>query len=245
MALSTLQFINGLSSLILVIIFTIVGISIALRYKKSKERMYILFGITWIGVVEAYIAVSISFIIALFNGVGLENNPEIYFLIGISFYPVSTIIWITAFTDILYKKKQKILQLIFIVIGTIFEVLFFYLLFTAPSLVGILLSPVDSEFGLTVRIYILFSLGVILFTGIILAVASVKSENPEHKIRGIFIILTLITFVIGAILDTIEINIILLTIVRLIMISSAVEFYIAFVMPKWVKILFKIPLNNK
>jgi hypothetical protein len=236
MALTPLQFANGFFSVILVVIFTIVGINIALRYKKTKERTYILFGIAWIGVVEAYYAVSISFIVALFNGVGLP--PEIYFLIGIPFYPVSTLIWITAFTDILYKEKQRIIQLIFVIIGTVFEIIFFYLLFTAPSLLGTLLSPVDSEFGLVVRIYILFSLGVIYFTGIILAVASMKSKNPEYRLRGIFIFITLTTFVIGAVLDTLELNIITLTIIRLIMISSAIDFYIAFVLPKWARKLF-------
>lgn len=234
--MNLLQIVNGLSSLILVVIFTVVGISIALKYKKTKERMYLFFGITWIGVVEAYIAVSISFIVALFNNNGL---PEpIYFLVGISFYPVTSLIWITAFTDIIYKKAQKIFQLIFIIIGIVFEIIFFYLLFTAPSLIGTLLSPVDSEYGLVIRIYIYFSLVVIFSTGIIFAVHSIKSDNPEYRLRGVFIFITLITFVIGAILDTLELDIILLTIVRLIMISSAVEFYIAFVMPKWVKKLF-------
>ena len=234
--MNLLQIVNGLSSLILVVIFTVVGISIALKYKKTKERMYLFFGITWIGVVEAYIAVSISFIVALFNNNGL---PEpIYFLVGISFYPVTSLIWITAFTDIIYKKAQKIFQLIFIIIGIVFEIIFFYLLFTAPSLIGTLLSPVDSEYGLVIRIYIYFSLVVIFSTGIIFAVHSIRSDNPEYRLRGVFIFITLITFVIGAILDTLELDIIFLTIVRLIMISSAVEFYIAFVMPKWVKKLF-------
>ena len=234
--MNLLQIVNGLSSLILVVIFTLVGITIAHKYKKTKERMYLLFGITWIGVVEAYIAVSISFIVALFNNNGL---PEpIYFLIAISFYPITSLIWITAFTDIIYKNAQKIFQLIFIIIGIVFEIVFFYFLISAPSLIGTLLSPVDSEYGLVVRIYIYFSLVVIFSTGIIFAGHSIKSDNPEYRLRGIFIIITLITFVAGAILDTLELDIIFLTIVRLILISSAIEFYIAFVMPKWAKKLF-------
>ena len=236
MALTNLQFVNGLSSLILVVIFITVGISIALRYRKTKERTYILFGITWMGVVEAYIAVSVSFIVALFNGVGLPL--QIYFLIGMSAYPITTVIWITAFTDILYKEKQKIIQLIFVVIGIVYEVIFFYFLFTAPSLIGTLLSPVDAEFGIITRSYIYFCVVVILISGLMLAVASMKSENKEHKLRGIFLLLTLITFVFGAIFDALDVNIVIITIVRLIMITSAIEFYIAFVMPKWAKRLF-------
>jgi len=210
-----------------------VGISIALKYRKTKERTYILFGITWIGVVEAYYAVSISFIVALFNNTGL--SPEIYFLIGIPLYPVSTLIWITAFTDIVFKDKQRIMQIIFIIIGAIFDVIFFFLLFTNPSAIGVLLSPVDSKFGLIVTIYILFSLCVIFLTGILIAIVSIKTNNPEHRLRGIFLLITLITFVVGAGLDTLELDILALTIIRLIMISSALEFYITFIMPKWVK----------
>ncbi len=238
MALTPLQFISGLSSLILVIIFIIVGITIALKYRKTKERMYIFFGITWIGVVEAYIAVSISFIVALFNEVGLPE--DIYFLIGISFYPLTTLIWITAFTDIVFKDKQRIFQIIFLIIGTIFEIVFLYLLFTPAFSVGKKLSPVDSEYGLIVSIYIFFSLAVILSTGLIIAVTSMRSDTPEIKNRGFFLLLALITFVIGAAFDLFELNILLLTIIRLILISSAFEFYIAFVMPRWArKLLIK------
>ena len=128
--------------------------------------------------------------------------------------------------------------MIFVVIGVVFEVIFFYFLFTAPYLIGTQLSPVDSEFGLITRLYIYFCLIVISSTGIILAVASMKSENPEHKLRGIFVLLTLITFVFGAIFDVLNVDIVIITIVRLIMISSAIEFYIAFVMPKWARNLF-------
>ena len=72
MALTLLQFLNGLSSLILIIIFTFVGIIIAFKYRKTKERTYVFFGLSWIGVVEAYYAVSISFIVSFFNDVGLS-----------------------------------------------------------------------------------------------------------------------------------------------------------------------------
>ena len=205
-----------------------------MRYRKTKERTYIFFGLTWIGVVEAYYAVSISFIFALYKGVGLA--PEIYFLIGIPFYPITSVLWITAFTDILYKDKQRIFQLIFLIIGITFEIIFFYLLFTAPQYLGTLLSPVDSKFGLIVTIYILFLLCVIFSTGVILAISSIKSDDPRYKLRGKFLLVTLITFVTGAALDAaIELNIITLIIIRLILITSAFEFYCAFILPKWLR----------
>ena len=236
MALTLLQFLNGLSSIILVVIFTFVGIVIAFKYRKTKDRTYIFFGASWIGVVEAYYAVSISFIVSFFNGVGL--TPEIYFLVGVTLYPLSTLIWLTAFTDIKFKSKQLIIQLIFVVIGAIFEVIFFYLFFTAPSLLGTLYSPVDSKFGIVILIYILFSLCVIFVTGMIFSILSIKSDNREHRLRGIFLSITLIIFVFGSIFDALELSIIVLTVVRILLIFSALTFYIAFILPNWAKKLF-------
>ncbi|HEY0088695.1 MAG TPA: hypothetical protein VGB37_07615 [Candidatus Lokiarchaeia archaeon] len=130
------------------------------------------------------------------------------------------------------------IQLIFVVIGVLFEVIFFYMLFTVPSLLGTLDSPVDSTFGTVLLIYILFSLCVIFVTGMIFSILSIKSENPEHRLRGIFLSIILVIFVFGAIFDALELNIIVLTIVRLLMIFSAFTFYIAFVLPNWVKKIF-------
>jgi hypothetical protein len=234
MALSPLQFFNGLSSLILVLIFTYVGIRIVLKYKKTKQVNFIYIGLTWIGVVEAYYSVSVSFIISWFNGIGLFNAPAIYFLIGLTFYPISTLIWVTGFTYFFLEDKRRLLQIIFVIIGVAFEVVFFYFLFTSPTSIGTLLSPVDSQFALLFRLYILFSLAVIFLTGMVIAFHSIKADEIEYKLRGYFLLITLVCFVIGAIFDSsLDLDIIWLTIIRLVLIISAICFYLAFMMPNW------------
>ena len=72
----------------------------------------------------------------------------------------------------------------------------------------------------------------------IFSILSIKSDNSEHRLRGIFLSITLVIFVFGAIFDALELSIIVLTIVRLLMIFSAFTFYIAFVLPNWVKKIF-------
>ncbi|TFF90567.1 MAG: hypothetical protein EU548_02360 [Promethearchaeota archaeon] len=242
MTLTPDQYLNGFYSLLVVVLFTFVGIKIALKYRINNEKTYIYVGLTWIGVVEAYYAVSISYVFAIFNGVGIP--AEIYFLIGVSFYPLSTIFWITAFTQLLIPERKRIFQLIFICIGVTFEVLFFILFFGYPQLLGSLLSPVDSQFGLIIRLYLIFSLAVIFITGMIISIVTIRSSlrtnQLEFKLRGIFLSITLITFVSGAGIDaSLELNAIPLTIVRLMLITSAVFLYLAFIMPKWVLKLFK------
>lgn len=240
MALTSLQFINGLSSLILVVIFTYVGVRIALKWKVTNQINYIYIGITWIGVVEAYYAVSASFIVSWFNGVGLINLPSVYFLIGLSFYPVSTLIWVTGFTYFFLEQKRRVIQIVFLVIGVLFEVFFFFSLFTSPTSIGVLLSPVDSQFGLVVRLYVLFSLAVIFTTGMLIAVHSIRSKEIQYKLRGYFLGVTLIIFVACAIFDaSFELDIIVLTIIRTLLILSAFSFYLAFMMPNWILRRFK------
>ncbi|MFX1393498.1 MAG: hypothetical protein ACFFAH_07980 [Promethearchaeota archaeon] len=238
MVLEPLVILNGTFSIILVSIYALVGIRIALKYRENKEKIYLYFGLTWIGMVEAWYAGSISFIIALFNDVGLP--PEIYFIIGVGFYPIISVIWILAFTELLYKKQQKLLLIIFIIIGFIYEIIFYILLLTDPTLIGVMNGPVDAQYGLLITIYVVLVLaGVLLITGLIIAVRSLKSDIPEHKLRGLFLIIALISFVIGASLDSsMPLTFITLTITRLILISSAFEFYCGFVLPNWIKKIF-------
>ena len=46
MPLNTLEFMNGLFSLIFISISILVGIRVALKHWKNKERIYILVGLT-------------------------------------------------------------------------------------------------------------------------------------------------------------------------------------------------------
>ena len=235
MALNPLIILVGIFAIVLVSIFIIVGITIALKYREKKDKIYIYFGLTWIGMVEAWYATSISFLVYLVNGKGLP--PEIFFIIAVGFYPIISIFWIIAFTELLYKKWQKPLVIIYIILGIIYEIIFYIWLFTDHSLIAVLNNPVDAKYGMLITLYVVFILaGTLLVTGLIIAIKSIRSDVPEHKLRGIFLIIALFSFVIGSYLDSsIELDFLTLIITRLILISSAFEFYCAFVLPMWLK----------
>ena len=82
MALTLLESLNGIFSIIFIVISTFVGIRIASRYRELKDKLYLYVGLTWILLVESWWPSAISFIIALFDGVGLFNSPQLYFVIG-------------------------------------------------------------------------------------------------------------------------------------------------------------------
>ncbi|MFX0073477.1 MAG: hypothetical protein ACFFAO_20560, partial [Candidatus Hermodarchaeota archaeon] len=66
---------------------------------------------------------------------------------------------------------------------------------------------------------------------------SMKSEKVEIKLKGKFLATAWISFIIGAALDTgfISLTPLLLIITRLLLISSAIEFYFGFFLPDWLK----------
>ena len=63
MALELVDFLQGSFSLIFVLISVYIGISILLKFFKYKSRLYILVGISWIGVANPWFPDSISFVL--------------------------------------------------------------------------------------------------------------------------------------------------------------------------------------
>ena len=76
-----------------------------------------------------------------------------------------------------------------------------------------------------------------LITGFLFVRESLKSENPEIRLKGKFILIAFLFYTMGTLIDVIidiptEITIVL---ARTIMIVAIFMFYIGFTMPNWVK----------
>jgi len=239
MALTPLQTMNGTLTLIYVIISTIIGIKIASKYFKYKRRELYLVGFTWIILMEIFWSSAFSFVAALITGKGF--SPELYFSIGNLFVPIGLLMWLTAFTDFLYKKKQKVILEIAAITGIIYYIAFFYFIFTDVSVIGEMYSPVDAEYRGFALLYLISVLFVFLITGIKFALESLKSDSPETRLKGKFLLIAVISFAIGSGLDGLKpllfegVLEIVLVINRLILLSCAIEFYLGFNPPYWMK----------
>ncbi len=248
MALELVDYLQGSFSLIFVIISVIIGITILSKYSKFKNRLYILVGISWIGVANPWMPDSISFLMNLFVQQSLDIG--LYFIIGNCFIPIALITWLTAFTDMIYRDAQKKILIITIVLSIIFEIIFFTLFFTDMDLIGVInpSRPFTVEFDLFITIYLLIVILVMLITGIIFAQKSVKLEDREVRLKGKLLRAAFITFTVAAILDSLLGSIfedptdpllsILVVVVRILLIFSALEFYGGFLLPKWMKEIF-------
>ena len=234
MMLNAIEFMNGLFSLIFVSISILIGIRIAQKYWKNKERIYMLVGISWMGMATPWFPSSFSFLAFLITGKGLILELKLF--IAVFFLPFTILLWLTAFTDLLYKKKQKTILIIFTIIGAVFDSFLLYFLFTEPSFIGKDVGPIDEDYGLFVNFYLTALLIVVIITGTLFARASLKLNTAEMKLRGKLLFIAFYSFVIGAILDMLSpLSVIILILARLILISSAIEFYGGFVLPEWLK----------
>jgi hypothetical protein len=236
---------QGSFSLIFVIISLIIGLTIFSKYFKHKKRLFILVGLSWIGICIPWVPDSTSFLMNLF--VQRFLPIEWYFIIGNVFLPIALLAWLVAYTDMIRKNAQKKVIIITVILTMLFEISFFTLLFLDISLIGIInpVRPFTVDFGIFITVYLLIIIVVMLITGVIFAQKSVKSEDREIRLKGKLLRAAFITFSVAAILDSMLGTIfedpsdpllaIFVVVVRILLIFSAVEFYGGFLLPRWMK----------
>ncbi|MFX1393655.1 MAG: hypothetical protein ACFFAH_08775 [Promethearchaeota archaeon] len=229
MPLTSTVILNGVLSLLLVVVFIIVAIKILLKYWNFKDRKFLLTGLAWFGISEPWWPSSIGFLVALFNDTGL--SIEVYLILNNAFLPFFLTLWLIIMSDLIKIGKKTLIITIHILISIILEILMFYYLITNPPMVGVKLSPVDVDFGPIAQVFLIYNLSIFLITGFLFAIKTFKLDEPEPKLRGKFLIIAFILFIIGAVMEMI----ITFPINRIIILSCAIIFYVGFIMPEWIK----------
>ena len=238
--LELLDITNGIFGLIFIVISMIVGFSIILKYFKNKNINLLYVGITWLFICSAWWGVSTSFIVALFNG-GEGLTLAAILLINFVPLPIGLLSWVMAFTNFLYKEKQKLILLGIIAFIVFFYSIFFWLVFTDATQVATKISAVDtqSENPLMVICLLGFIL-ILLTTGIMFALKTINLDDPDMKMKGKLLLIAFPAFSIGALMDAaIPTTAVTLVIFRIVLITSAVLFYGGFILPDWMKKLFR------
>ncbi len=228
---------NGFSQIIFVVIVWIVGIKIASKYVKLEEKNLLFVGIVWIGLSEPWFATVVAFMLAFLFGI--PTTVEAFLLIGFAFTPVTMVLWGYVITDFIYKEKQKIILLIVGIYGLLFEILFLFLLFTQPSLLAEMISPWRIVYKPLIQLWIISLLVLFAITSSLFCRESLRSDNPKIKLRGKFLLLAFITYILGGILETFYTPFIYMIIIkRVVTISASIEFYFGFILPERVEKLF-------
>ncbi|MBD3340046.1 MAG: hypothetical protein GF353_13105 [Candidatus Lokiarchaeota archaeon] len=234
-----LSILNGVLSLVHIVICVIICIILVSVYKESKSIQYLFVGLTIFVFSSPWWPSAISVILYLFTGNGL--NMVIYFFLGNFFVPFGLIFWLIAFTEMMYEKYKYLIVIVYIIIGVVFEVFLIYFLIENPTEIGTLSGIVDVNYKSFVMLYLLIVAFTLIVSGILFAIETMKSNNPKIKWSGRFILIGFISFNISAVLDAlISTNPIALILIRILLISSMLELYSSFNMPKYLeRILIK------
>ncbi len=247
--LTLVEFLQGLFSFIIVIAAALTGILIALRYFRTKIWTFLTIGLSWIGFVSGWIPDSINFVIIFF---GQQLPLTIYLIIAIGFYPPVVFLWLIGITKLLNIKKRKEYLILFLIIYTILEIIFFiFLIIDKTGLVGEFIGIFIVDFKLYGIIIILFSLVTIIISGLKFSYEAFSSVEPKVKLKGSFLLTAFISVTIGVLLDLIITAIsgtvgsvlytllpVMIVITRLIIAMSSIAFYFGYILPKGIENLF-------
>ena len=240
-----LELIQGIFSTIFVVITIYIGSLFILKYFEHKNRNLYLFGIFWIGAATFFIAIPLQLFLIPLN---ITTPDHTYFFTMFVPLPIITVLWVMATSDLLNLKSRLLFLRITGIVAIIYEILFFSLYFIQASLIGLRSGPFYMELTPFGIFFVLSLCGFILIPGVALGRSSMDSKDPEIKMKGLLIIISILVFGIGALLDLfippLELDLVLKAIVtiiaRIFMSSSGIMFYIAFYFPNWArKILFR------
>ena len=238
MLLTQIEFVNGLFSLIYCIIDTLIGFFIASKYRKYKQKLLLYVGLSFPGLAIPWYSSSISFLMVILLGIALPE--QLYILIGNVFLPFTLFLWMVAICHFLNIKFSKIILLAYAFVGFIFEIFLIYFILNDTTVIAEQYGPVDNTYKGFVLLYLIFTVITVIITGVWFALASFKSDKKEIRLKGKFLLIGFIFWSIGAITDGFfTLNIALLLIVRILLITSSIVFYIGWILPQFIRKLFE------
>ena len=232
-----LEIMSGLSALVATLFTFILGALMISKYLKYKERTILLMGLSLMFVGQPWWPYGIASILYLTTGDFL--SVRLHVLIGHILQPIAMLLWMVVISELLWKKRQKLVIILTACFSTIYESVILYTIFIDPSRFVIEDSPFDYRFQSLFVLCQLSSLIVVIITGILFYLGSRKSPQPENRLKGLLFLISVLSYATGAILDSsLPLNLIVLVVVRILLLSSSIEVYMAFAMPKWVRKLF-------
>lgn len=237
MNLESLTIIEGILGIISISISIFLGIKMISKYFVFKKIEFITMGLTMIFVSNGWWGSALAFVLyALFN---FEISDTLYIFISYGLSPIAFMFWTYTFCHLVYRKLKWQIVGVFLAISVLYEIFFFTFLFSNPSILAERVARSDSEANLYVFSYLIFILLTTLITYTIFFRQCLKSENSKIRLKGLFIYIGIIIFIIGTFIDAfISLTILTLFITRMILIFSGILTYIGWVMPnrvaKWI-----------
>jgi len=247
--LSELAKISGLTALIAVSLSFLLGIIVLIKYFKTKQILIFNFFLCIIFTSSPWYPSGLGYLYWIITGEFL--NYQYYVLIGTVGVPIAILAWLNVYLSTIKPEKKKLVLILYGIFSIIFELYLFYFLLLAPgapveSLLGIRIDPINNPMDIDYKGFVLIFLGLSILTSCItgfhFAAKSMKKEEPpDIRWKGKFLLIAFLLFGISAIFDAIiEMDPILLVVMRIILAIAMFLFYLGFILPSWSKKILSI-----
>lgn len=240
MSLTQTDFIFGLLSFLTVLTCFIVGIIIASRYIKHKEKTFLFIGIGICGFYIPWWPSGFAFLYALFTD-GAKISPPLYFLIGNALIPLFIVFWTYGISLLTNPQRKWLIPGIYAIITIAMDIYLFYFLLTDYSVLGTVSGYFDAQYNTLLSLYLIFINLSVILTGSVFVRNSLRSNDKKIQMKGKFLIIAFLCYFFGGVFDAgATISPFIIIISRIILISGAICFYIGFLMPKFIGKLLNI-----
>ncbi|MFX1273843.1 MAG: hypothetical protein ACFFBP_13920 [Promethearchaeota archaeon] len=233
------ELITGISTLIFLIISILVALVIASKYFTLKSKSFLFIGLASIGQYFHYLPVVVNVIYSLGTG-GILLPVEFNLLLGFTPLAIFTTLWYLGITELAFQKRRKIILIMVVAWYSFYLIMLYNFIFTGNASS---LAEVDNAVKMTFYppfiLLNLVNLILWILPFFIFAMYTLKSDIPEIKLKGIFLLIALILYPIGTLIDLLQQDIVILVILaRIIAIISALSFYLGLILPERVKKIF-------
>ncbi|MFX1393176.1 MAG: hypothetical protein ACFFAH_06320 [Promethearchaeota archaeon] len=226
----------GIISIILVLSSTFVGILMIYKYTKYKYRPFLFWGLLWIVIMKGWWIYVFNFILVLMGEDYL--SPEISGIVGYGLEPISFILWMIAWVEVTYKEKFKFTLIILIIFTIIYQIIFWSLFLTDPSLVVESRGVFDYRSTGIIQLITFCELIVFLVLSTVLFYKGHKTVDKEIRLKSTLFLVQIILIFFGMMLDVAFGGFEIFIISRILMILSPIFLYISQVFPKWARRIF-------
>lgn len=240
MDLQVLEIFQGALSLIYVGLTILVSAVILYKYFQYKAENLLYVSIALLGLSAPWIPDGVTFLIILVTGGAMTESVYIMLsllliVVTTYFVPFAVVAWLYVLSNLIKMKSRILFLRISLVIALIFEIIFTMFLLIDIDLIVTYSSPFDYQWSSLTTIFYLSVIGIIVATGLLFARESTKSPSAEIKLKGKVIFIAIISFTVGSLIPYVFYTIPSLIIARIFLVTCSIEFYIGFMLPKWVK----------
>lgn len=228
--LTQIELLRAIFTLAFVALSFTVGLRILVKYFKYKNSDLITVGLSWIFLSSPWWPLAFTLVsVLLFN---YAFDPIVYLYLMTGFVPVALIFWTYSFASLVYKDSKLKVFLPFLIICGLYMVIYHTFLIVDSNLIAVYGGRFEYQRTMFVTLFLIFAIAVTLITGTMFGLKSLQSSDTIIRLKGKFLLIAFFSFVTAALLETFSYGSpVLQTLVRVILITASIEYYLGFFMP--------------